>query len=81
MSGLVLNHNAVLQGLSLVPSGKLFALGQHGLYCLQTDGNWKEVVIPNDKGEKLSDITIKGDSLIITGRSYYIYHFHHIGSS
>lgn len=53
-----------------MPSHKLFALGQYGLYTYHKQGVWQPIEIPNDDHERLSDITKKEDTLVVTGRSY-----------
>ena len=58
-----------IRGMTVAPSGMLFALGQYGLYRLQAGNSWYEVALPHQE-EKLSDIAILGDSLVITGRSH-----------
>lgn len=58
-----------IRGMALTPDKNLFAAGQFGLY--RHDGNeWQEVTLPLQKGERISDITTHGDSLIVVGRSY-----------
>ena len=58
-----------IRGMSVTPSGVLFALGQYGLYRLHAGKGWREVPLPRQE-EKLSDITMRGDSLVVTGRSH-----------
>ena len=59
-----------IRGMAVMPNGSLYAMSQRHLYRLNPHGVWEQVDILQGKHEKLSDITQKGDSLIITGRSY-----------
>lgn len=68
-----------VRGMTVMPNGSLYAMSQRHLYRLNPHSVWEQVDILQGKHEKLSDITQKGDSLIITGRSYvylsrYPYH-------
>lgn len=58
-----------IKRLCLTPQQQLFALGQYGLYRLQADGNWHEVALQNDANERLVDMSLQGDSLVIASRS------------
>ena len=58
-----------IKRLCLTPQQQLFALGQYGLYRLQADGNWHEVALQNDGNERLVDMSMQGDSLVIASRS------------
>ena len=46
----------------------LYAATTEGLYCLR-DGLWRPVALPMEDGETLSDLTVRGDTLIALGRS------------
>ena len=50
-------------------SGKLFAAGQYGLYTYTGKEGWKDVKLSTLDNEKLSDLYVKGDSVIAVGRS------------
>lgn len=50
-------------------SGQLFAAGQYGLYTYTAKDGWKDVKLSTADNEKLSDLYIKGDSVIAVGRS------------
>ena len=58
-----------IRGLALLPGNRLFAAGQYGLYE-RTGQRWTHISLPKDEDEKLCDITAKGDSLIVTSRSF-----------
>lgn len=58
-----------MKGIVQTPDGTLYAAGQFGLY--RHDGTaWIEIPLPLDEGERLSDITVRGDTLVVAGRSY-----------
>lgn len=60
-----------IRGIEKTSSEDLFALGQYGLYRWQANNSWHKVHLPqHSSSERLSDITMKGDSLLIIGRSY-----------
>lgn len=46
------------------------ALTPTGLYRLNDKERWEEVSLPVEGHERLSDLSVKGDSLIVAGRSY-----------
>lgn len=58
-----------VRGMAFMPSGRVFAAGQYGLYEL-IGNRWESINLPIGNHEKLSDITTRGDSLLITGRSF-----------
>lgn len=58
-----------IKGVVQTSDGVLLAAGQFGLY--RYDGTaWTEVPLPLNGGERLSDITVRGDTIIVTGRSF-----------
>lgn len=58
-----------MKGIVQTPDGTLYAAGQFSLY--RHDGTvWTEIQLPLDKEERLSDITVWGDTLVVAGRSY-----------
>ncbi|MBF1055340.1 MAG: PepSY domain-containing protein, partial [Prevotellaceae bacterium] len=61
--------NLQIRGLAVTRQGQLFALGQYALFQLHGNNTWHEVSLPNDEGDRLTDITVKADSLVITSRS------------
>ncbi|WP_424048561.1 PepSY domain-containing protein [Prevotella jejuni] len=68
------DHRSI-RGVVSMPNGFLYAISQYNLYCLNECGAWMRIDLPNDEHERLSDITQKNDSLIITGRSHiYLSH-------
>ena len=68
------DHRSI-RGVVSMPNGFLYAISQYNLYCLNECGAWMKIDLPNDEHERLSDITQKNDSLIITGRSHiYLSH-------
>ena len=63
-----------MKGVVQMPDGELFAAGLFGLYrCKVLEGGkaaWQEVPLPlEEEGERLSDLTSKGDMLVVVGRS------------
>lgn len=60
------NIRAVVQ----MPDGKLFAVGSFGLFERRLNGIWQEVKLPKSKGERLSDLTSRGDTLVVLSRSF-----------
>ena len=51
--------------------GSLWAAGQFGLYRYDSDGQtWQTVTLPLAADDKLSDLTLKQDTLVAVGRSY-----------
>lgn len=61
-----------LRAVVQVPDGRLFAAGQFGLYALSgtAAGGWQPVALPLSEGERVSDMTVSGDTLFIVGRSF-----------
>ncbi len=59
-----------IRGMVETPSHHLFAVSQYALYALGKDNVWQKIDLPTEAEERLSDITTRGDSLIVTGRSY-----------
>lgn len=51
-------------------NGAVFAAGAFGLYQLASNNKWQKIPIEMDDGERISDITSHGDSLIVVGRSH-----------
>lgn len=51
------------------PSGDLFAVGQFALYRYDSGRGWRDVGIDLHE-ERLSDLALKGDTLVAVGRSY-----------
>lgn len=62
-----------IRGIAITPQGDLFAAAQFGLYRYSKKAGWQAVRLPLQKGEKLSDITTHGDTLIVVGRSCLYY--------
>lgn len=62
-----------IRGIAITPQGDLFAAAQFGLYRYSQKAGWQAVRLPLQKGEKLSDITTHGDTLIVIGRSCLYY--------
>lgn len=59
-----------IRGIAETPSHQLFMASQYELYTLTSHHTWKKIPLSNGEEERLSDITTKGDSLIVTSRSY-----------
>lgn len=51
-------------------NGSLFAVSPFGLYHRNRQHPWQTIPVPLDEAERLTDITLQGDSLIVLGRSY-----------
>lgn len=60
------NIRAVVQ----MPKGEIFAVGSFGLFKRRLNGIWQEVKLPKSKGERLSDLTSRGDTLVVLSRSH-----------
>ena len=60
-----------IKGCVQTPDQTLWALGQFGLYGWQSpqDG-WRERNLPSVPGERFTDLTLKGDTLVVLGRSH-----------
>ena len=58
-----------IRSMAQTPGGEIFAVSAMGLYRLD-GGTWSTMEIPAAHGERLSDITTHGDSLIVVGRSH-----------
>ena len=53
------------------PDGQLWAAAQFGLYKYErAEKQWTSVALPLADDDKLSDLTIKQDTLVVVGRSY-----------
>lgn len=61
-----------LRSVVQLPDGHVFAAGQFGVYALSATVpyKWQVVAVPLSDGERISDMTTAGDTLLITGRSY-----------
>lgn len=58
-----------IRGTVQTSGGSLFAAGQFALY--RNDGNgWKETCLNLYEGERISDIMMKGDTIMVVGRSF-----------
>ncbi len=53
------------------PSGKLFALSHFSLFerQIEAEKQWQEVTLPTE-GEGLTDLTLRGDTLVVLSRSF-----------
>lgn len=73
-----------IRGMAITPQSDLFAASQFRLYRYNRQSGWQAVTLPLQEEERLSDITTRGDSLIIVGRSHLYYatrpyqHFHQL---
>ena len=61
--------NRNIRGMALMSDGHLFAAGTYHLYAYGTDKAWHVLPVPLTDGERLSDISTRGDTLVVTGRS------------
>lgn len=59
--------NRNIQAVKQTPTGKLFAAAQFGLYYKDSDRDWQ--TLDYGSTERLTDLIIHGDSLIVVGRS------------
>lgn len=61
-----------LRSVVQTPGGRLFAAGQFGLYALSETApfRWQSTTLPLSGEERISDMTVAGDTLLVTGRSY-----------
>ncbi len=61
--------NRNIRGLALMPGGEVFAAGTYQLYRLGRGNVWMHQEMGLPDGERISDVTSHGDSLIVTTRS------------
>lgn len=60
-----------IRGVTRTRDNGLFAASIHGLYRYDAgNGEWRSVPLPKDDEELLTDITCRGDTLIVAGRSF-----------
>lgn len=61
-----------LRSVVQTPNGHVFAAGQFALYTLSPvkPYRWLSVPLPLSGDERISDMTCRGDTLLVTGRSY-----------
>lgn len=57
-----------IRSMARAASGTLYALSPFGLFMRGERGGWSQVALPNG-GERLSDMVVSGDSVIVVGRS------------
>lgn len=57
-----------IRSMVQTPDSTLWAAGQFGLYR-RTDGEWQASPLPLDDDERLSDMTLRGDTLVVLSRS------------
>lgn len=50
--------------------GRLFAINQMHLYTRTPHTHWKRIELPKDADQRLSDLTLRADTLVIVGRSH-----------
>lgn len=53
-----------------MPTGEIFAVSPYGLFSLKEGDKWHRIEVPTDAEERLSDVTVYGDTLVVVGRSY-----------
>lgn len=76
--------NRTISRIVQAENGTLYAAAQFSLYKKEKGNVWEKVVVPLDEGDesvipfdgtRLTDIAIKGDSVVLTSRSHiYVYH-------
>lgn len=59
-----------IRNVAATQSGELFAVSPFGLYSYAYHGTWFNVRVPIGEGEKLTDVTTHGDTLVVLSRSY-----------
>ena len=58
-----------IKAMAQTPDGSLFAAGQFGLY--RNDGKgWESTPLVLSAHERISDLVLKGDTMVVVGRSY-----------
>ena len=58
-----------IKAMAQTPGGSLFAAGQFGLY--RNDGKgWESTPLVLSAHERISDLVLKGDTMVVVGRSY-----------
>lgn len=64
-----------IRNMVVTPHGSLMAAGQYGLYTYHPQQGWQPIELPIEDGERLTDMSLRGDTLIVTGRSHiYLLH-------
>ena len=60
-----------IKGCTVTPDNGLWAASQFALYRYDNKNDrWNEIALPFGNDEKLSDITVHGDTLMVVGRSH-----------
>ena len=60
-----------IRAMAMMPDSTLLALGQFGLYRYDTaKEQWSAPVLQPSEGERFSDMTVKGDTAVVVGRSW-----------
>lgn len=59
-----------IKGMALTKDGQIFAASQYGLFSYNTKTGWRKSALSMDNEQRLSDITVAGDRLVVTGRNY-----------
>jgi len=58
-----------VRGMVQTPTGKVFAVTPTTLYCHGRHTGWRPTPLRTEKDERLSDVTVSGDTLVAVGRS------------
>ena len=60
-----------MRAVALAGDGRLFAVSQFGLFARTPRAEqWAEIKVPTDGEERLSDLVLRGDTLVVVGRSH-----------
>ena len=59
-----------IRAVAQTADGSLYALSPFGLYRYGIHTGWQQIPLPTDGDEMLTDMTCKGDTLAVLGRSY-----------
>lgn len=60
-----------VRAVAQTSDGRLFAASQFGLFTrANQDAAWAEIPVPTESEERLSDLTLRGDTLVVVGRSH-----------
>lgn len=61
-----------VRSIAVAPGGAVFAISQFALFGLdEAGGHWLHKALPLGAGERLTDMTVKGDTLVVMSRSRF----------
>lgn len=61
-----------MRSIAVAPNGAAFAISQFALFGFnEAKGQWDDIGLPLDKNERLTDMTVAGDTLVVMSRSRF----------